>query len=510
MKEEDYIIELKDISKSFSGVLVLDRVTVKLKNHTVHAIVGGNGAGKSTLMKILDGFHTPDSGKIVIDNEEYVFKSTSHAHSKGIYLIPQEPRLFPHMSVLENIGMGYRGNKKDLIKKVKDLMVELNCNFKLTEEAEFLPIANQQLVEIIKGLVQEARVLIFDEPTSALSFQETEELFKAIKRILQQPQIGIFYITHRLRELESIADEVTVLNDGKVVTFGPMSDFTVDLMVKYMVPDVKKGEVLAENVGTKSVENQKEEVFPKKKKTLSRKVLVVDDLTGDRFRNVSFSLKEGEILGIAGVIGAGRTELAETIFGIRKRLGGKIFLDNEEFNPRRPRDSIKKGLMYIPEDRHLNGIFPKASVVNNVSSSVLFELAPVFLNKRKERAIAEDSVNKLRIKVNTLEDPLSSLSGGNQQKIVVSKTLAVKPRVIIMDEPTRGIDSGSRKDLYQLINALAERSVAIIVISSDLDEIIELCDRVIVMHQGEIFDVIEGSDLNFDRVIMSSFGVRNE
>ncbi len=507
MKNNDYILTLNNISKSFSGVLVLDNVNIKLKNKSVHAIVGGNGAGKSTLMKILDGFYTPASGSIIIDNKNYVFKNPAHAHSMGIYLVPQEPRLFPHMSILENMEIGYDGSRKEVKNKAQELIEELNCNFRLEDKAENLPIAGQQLVEIIKGLIRDAKVLIFDEPTSALSFSETKELFSAIKKILNRPRIGVFYITHRLRELTDIADYVTILNDGKVVTEGPIGNFTIDLIIKYMVPEVKKESEEKRPIRAAKKKNNLENEKGQAGKT-SRVIYEVKNLTGDRFKDISFKLYRGEILGIAGVIGAGRTELAETLFGIRNKLSGEIYLEGEKFDPKTPRDNIKKGIMYIPEDRHLNGIFQIASVTDNITSSILFKLAPIFTNQKREDKLANTFINKLGIRVKSSSDKLNSLSGGNQQKVVVSKALAVEPKVIIMDEPTRGIDSNARKDLYQLIEELGDEGVGMIIISSDIDEIVELCDRVIVLHLGEIVDEVSNNEINFDRIISSSFGVK--
>ncbi len=500
----DYIIKLESISKSFAGVLVLDNVTLGLRNHSVHALVGGNGAGKSTLMKILDGFHSPDSGHVVIDNRRFVFRNPAQAHSKDIYLVPQEPRLFPHMTVLENIELGSHQNRKELKKKSSQILSELNCTFKLESKAEDLAIANQQLVEIIKGLVREAKVLIFDEPTSALSFQETEELFAAIKKILVRPKIGVFYITHRLPELPRIADEVTVLKDGRVVTHGPIGEFTSDLIVRFMVPEINKDNKEKEEAKNIQITAARE---PKEIRDV---ILETEDLCGDKFNHISLTLHRGEILGLAGVIGAGRTELAETIFGLRKRKTGYIFIKGRKFCPGHPRDCIKEGLMYIPEDRHLHGIFQKANITDNVTSSILYRIAPIFLRKSEARRLSNNLVHRMDIKINSLNDILSSLSGGNQQKVVVAKSLAVTPEIIIMDEPTRGIDHGSRKDLYGFIENLAGGNVGIIIISSDINEIIELCDRVIVLHNGEIADVLEHEQVEHNRVIASAFGVKND
>lgn len=501
MKNTDgYILILENISMSFSGVLVLDNVTLKLKANSVHAIVGGNGAGKSTLMKILDGYYSPASGNIILSGERYVFKNPAQAHLKGIYLVPQEPRLFPHMTVLENIEIGFDGNRKNIKKNVLGLMEELNCNFRLEDKAETLPIASQQLVEIVKGLIRDARILIFDEPTSALSFSETKELFIAIKKIQKRPQIGIFYITHRLRELNDIADYVTILNDGRIAAEGPLGNFTTDLIVRFMVPEVIK----EKNI--KIVSKQKK--FVKTDYTDEQVIYSVRNFSGYRFNNINFDLNKGEILGIAGVVGAGRTEFAETLFGIRKRTRGKIIFSGKEFIPKNPRDNIKRGIMYIPEDRHLNGIFQIANIANNIVSAVLFKIASIFTNTKKEIPLAKNFMEQLRIKANSYNDTLNSLSGGNQQKVVVGKALAVKPKVIILDEPTRGIDSNARKDLYNIIEKLSYNGVSLIIISSDIDEIVELCNRVIVFHQGEIVDEVKKSEISFDRIISSSFGVK--
>lgn len=489
------LIRLSNIRKSFSQNAVLKGVSLEMNPGEVVALIGGNGAGKSTLMKILMGIHTADSGEVFIRGEKVNFTSPSAALQMGIYLVPQEPMLFPSMSVEENILIGFNGNKKELKAKLVTLMAQLKWTLSLERLAETLSIAEQQLVEILRGLLREAKILILDEPTSALTFNEIETLFLLIEDLRSQG-VGMFYITHRLTEVFEIATHVVILRDGTATLSGPVADFTKDMLIQGLLPPnvtlQGKGETVCERKGARV------ECEP---------VLRVEGLTGYGFRDISLSVYPGEILGLAGVVGCGRTELAEAIFGIGEILSGKVLLNEENITGLRTDAIIKKGLNYVPEDRYLNGIFAATDVMANMTATTLKWLSRVFLNTKKEKEITDTYIRDFRIKVTGHDQELRSLSGGNQQKVVIGRTLSTSPKVIILDEPTRGIDAGARGDVYKIIWQLKEKGHGILLISSDLEEIVELSDRVKTMFQGTINHQFEQHQISLDSLMQASFGV---
>ncbi len=497
-----HIVELKNISKAFVGVPVLKSVNLSIKSGMVHGLVGGNGAGKSTLMKILSGVHQPDEGEIWIKGKKEKIKNPHDAHLKGIYLVPQEPSLFPYLSIEENILLGTpKSKKQEYLQKIKELMEALNCDFTLDQIGADLTIAKQQLVELIKGLVRESSVIILDEPTSALTSREVNALFKTIKSLKQEKNIGFIYITHRLQELFEIVDELTILKNGEVVSEGPIENYNLESIIKIMVPTVTS------NGEEKEIEQEKEKI----KKTTTAKenkkyILEVENMAGKGFFDVSLKVAEGEILGLTGVVGAGRTEFAEALFGITKKISGRVILEGEEINITNPQQAIKKGIVYLPEDRHLHGGFLNASIKENTSSSILFKLFKIFLNENKEKSIARDLINMLNIKTTGEDQKIMYLSGGNQQKVVLGKWLAASPKVLILDEPTRGIDANARKEIYASIRRLSKEGLSIILISSDFEEIVTLSDRVVVMYQGRTITEIEPPNITLENITFASFG----
>lgn len=491
MSEKKSLIRLKEIYKSFADNQVLKGTSLELAEGEIVAIIGGNGAGKSTLMKIIMGIYPLDRGEIYIEDKKIHMNSPSTALENGIYLVPQEPRLFPNMTVEENVIIGFNQNKSELVVKLRKLIEQLGWNISLNRKAATLSIAEQQLVEILRGLLREAKILILDEPTSTLTFNEIQSFFKLMKD-LQAKGIGMFYITHRLTEVFEIATDVVILRDGEITVCGPVCDFTKEMLIKGLLPD--NAENVRECIEKNPVDTTKEPIFK------------VESLSGYGFHDVSFCVYEGEILGLAGVVGSGRTELAEAIFGIGEITGGDVLLDGKSIKGHTTREIIDLGLNYVPEDRHLNGIFDIADVKLNTTSAILSSLSKVFIDNKKENEITQKYIDDFRIKVTGQNQSLKSLSGGNQQKVVIGRILSSNPKVIILDEPTRGIDAGARGDVYRIIYQLKKLGLAIVLISSDFEEIYELSDRAEVMYHGSNCRALSKEDITMDRLTQAAFG----
>jgi len=496
MTKTDCLLSVEGITKAFGANEVLKGIDLTLCAGDVLALIGGNGAGKSTLMKIIMGIYHPDGGKVIIRHEEITNFKPSTALSKGIYMIPQEPMLFPNMSVEENIMIGFREKKSVLRKKLLALMKEIGWNIDLSRFAMSLSIAEQQLVEILRGLLRQARILILDEPTSALTFDEVESLFHIIKD-LQSKGIGIIYITHRLSEVFSIASHVLIMRDGVITLSGPVSDFSREMLVRSLLPGNAVQGAWKKDDGTVDYEDKKP-------------VFELKDYSGYGFSNINLRVYPGEVLGIAGVVGAGRTELAVTIFGRDKVLGGKAYLDGVDVTGLPTEEILKAGINYVPEDRRLNGLFGISDIAENTTSALIRDLCMgrFFLNKKAEEGITGKYVEDFHIRITGQNQLAGSLSGGNQQKIVIGRALATKPKLIILDEPTRGIDAAVRGDVYTIIQELKKSGVAILLISSDMEEIEELSDRAIVVYQGRIMNELDRSAITQERLMSASFGLR--
>ncbi len=492
------IVELKGISKAFSGVPVLEKANLAIKPGSVHALIGGNGAGKSTLMKVLSGLFQPDEGEIWVGGKRVCFRNPNDAHNHGIYLVPQDPMLYPSMTIKENIMLSIPKKENFNQDKITQVMESLNCDFRLGQLAGDVTIAKQQQIELIRGLIRETKIVILDEPTSALTAKETEALFDNIRKLKAEKSLAIIYITHRLNELFEIADEVTVLKDKKVIASNPISMYTLDDIIKIMVPQIKRGDADRTEYSKSVSEND------------AANILTVDSYSGPGFSEASFSLRKNEILGLTGVVGAGRTEFAETLFGLKKKYSGSLKLMGETVEIKNPKDAIKKGLVYVPENRHLHGGFLEASIKNNITSSILFKLTKIFLKHQNEMDIYDRYVKCFSIKVASPDQNLQHLSGGNQQKVVLGKWLATKPKVIVFDEPTRGIDAGAREDIYRIIKDLAAQGMGVIVISSDFEEITLLCNRVVVMYSGKTASEISRSNMNLENITYAAFGYAKE
>jgi len=526
--EEPCLLEITNLQKQFNQNRVLLGINFRLKKGEIFSMVGGNGAGKSTLMKIIMGLYQPDDGEIKIENQPVKFHSTSDAHKRGIYLVPQEPMIFPNMTIEENIIIGMKGSTKELKEKVKNIMQVVGWNLNLQQLGSHLSIAEQQLVEILRGLVRDVKILILDEPTSTLTNNEIKSLFKVIKQ-LANDGIGIIYITHRFSEIFELSHSVAVLRDGRISDQGNIKEFTYDRLLAGLKPskmnDTNLSVIEKEHFPTDDSDYNlndntnlsviEKEHFPTDDSDYnlndndgSNTVLTVENLSGTKFNEISFHLKRGEVLGIAGVVGAGRTEMAEAIFGIRQFTTGVITLDGEKLLKSSIKNSIRMGMVYLPEDRHAHGIFKITSIRNNITSTLLKKLNGMFLPSKEEYNISRTYIYELQVKTTGPLQELQDLSGGNQQKVVLAKFLAINPKVIILDEPTRGIDASARVDIYRIINELKVKGVGIILISSDTEEVAELSDRVVVMREGKIVNEIKKEEITVDNIISAAFGVK--
>jgi len=484
------LLHVKKISKAFLNQLVLKEVNLQVERGDIYALVGGNGAGKSTLMKILTGLYSYDSGEMYVKGMRKQFVNPKEAHREGIYLIPQEPLIFPHMTIEENICIGLKGKKKELKVKIQQLMDSLGWDIDLKELGGSLSIAQQQLVEIVRGLIREAEILILDEPTSTLTTHEIKSLFVLMKS-LQEKGIGMIYITHRFPEIFKVANKVAILRDGMIVSQGDVRNYTYDMLMEGLLPKGYKQE-------------EKREVVQETKVT--KKILEVNNITSHAFENISFTVHAGEIVGIAGIVGSGRTELAEAIFGLKSIKSGSILLEGKSIDSCSLHKRLSEGLVYVPEDRARNGIFSIASVKENMTAANLHQNSRFFINQEKESALVNSFVEQFQIVVQNMNKELASLSGGNQQKVVLAKYLACNPKFIILDEPTRGIDAKARIEVYETIEKMKREGLAILLISSDVEEIVQLVNRVYVMRNGQFVSHLEKQNMTVDEVTRLAYG----
>lgn len=494
----EYRVEMKNIVKRFGGVLALNDVSFRVGPGEVHALVGENGAGKSTLMKILSGAYQKDEGTIFIDGKEEKISSPKEAKELGVATIYQEFMLAPHLTVAENIFIDRLSDKgkfinwKDLNQKASEILDQLGFGeINAKQRVENLSVAYQQVVEICKNLTRNAKILVLDEPTAVLTFTEIEKLFSLINK-LKNDGVSIIYISHRLEEIFQICDRITVLKDGTFVK-------------ELNTTEVNKGQLVNLMVG-----RDMSTLFPSRAAKIGDVVLEVKNLNrGKMVRNVSFSVRAGEVLGFSGLVGAGRTETMRAIFGADKKESGEIWLNGEQVNFKNPREAVKKGLGLLPEDRKQQGVLLEQSIRVNTTLSALRKITQLLgiINFQKDKKLAEDVLAELATKYNSIEDNTSSLSGGNQQKVALAKWLVADCKCIILDEPTRGVDVGAKVEIYKNINDLAEQGVAIVMISSEMTEIIGMCDRALIMRQGMVVGELDRSELAEDRLIRYSMGV---
>ena len=472
----DIIVSMHDICKSFPGVKALDHVDFELRSGEVMALLGENGAGKSTLMKVLSGVYTRDSGDMEIQGKAYGNLTPKQAQAAGVAIIHQELNMCRHLTVAENMFLGrekVRGvvlNQREMEAEAAEVLGRLKIDISPRTVVGDLPISKQQMVEIAKALSMDARILIMDEPTSALTAREIEDLFRII-RDLRASDHGIVYISHRLEELQHIVDRVTIMRDGQYITTMNFADTTIDQIITHMVGREIK------------------EKFPRVTCEKGKKIFEVKNLNAGRMvRNISFSLYEGEIVGFAGLMGAGRTETTRAIFGIDPKQSGQIFLDGREIAIHSPADAIRQGVVLAPEDRKKDGLCTKLSIRHNIALPNLDLLCNRLgvVSHSKENAMCDRAVKNLQIKTPSVDVDAANLSGGNQQKVVVGKWLARDSRVVIFDEPTRGIDVAAKVEIYHLMNQLKQQGIAVMFVSSELPEVLGIADRVIVMCDGQI------------------------
>jgi ribose transport system ATP-binding protein len=476
-EEGAYRLIMRDISKHFGGVAALNNVTFEAKRGEIHALVGENGAGKSTLMKILAGAHTPDTGTIRIDDQEVRVRDPKDGIDLGVSVIYQEFALMPDMSVAENIFIDDLNESKRLIRwkelyaQTKNILEELGFgNISPSKTVEDLPVAYQQIVEICKALSRNSKILVLDEPTAVLSTMETEQLFKLLKK-LKSDGVTIIYISHRMNEIFALCDRATVLRDGENVGTVELTDMTDQTLVGMMIG--------------RSLQNY----YPDRAHVIGDVVFEARNImSGKVVNDVSFTVRAGEVFGLSGLVGAGRTETLMAILGELKRDGGKIFVDGKEAKIHSPLTAQKAGISLLPEDRKSQGVLLQLPILHNITISCLKKLSGVFgvVNFKKERETANNLVEKLRIKIGSLSDPCMSLSGGNQQKVSISKLLGTDSKVLFFDEPTRGVDVGAKIEIYKIINEIVAEGYGVVMVSSEMPEIIGMCDRVAVMRNGRI------------------------
>ncbi|WP_321992440.1 sugar ABC transporter ATP-binding protein [Marispirochaeta aestuarii] len=488
---EQILLEMNHIRKEFPGVLALKDVSLQLRAGEVHALLGENGAGKSTLIKILGGIYARDAGEIVIDGKVVHIDSVHDAQKYGISVIHQELVLVPHMTVAENIYLGREPLKsgrfvdfKKMHNDAKKLLDSFELDIRPEEEISELTIAQQQMVEIIKALSFNAKILVMDEPTSSLSEKDVDFLFENIRK-LKKAQVGIIYISHRMSELKQIADRITVIRDGEYIGTKDTKTTDNDELIAMMV-----GRQLT-NYYTRTFGNPTE------------KVLEVKNLSdGKLLKDVSFHLFKGEILGFAGLVGAGRSELMKCIFGIDPFQSGEILLNGKPAVIRNPDEAMKKGIALVPESRKLEALFPDQTVKYNITIKALGEfIHGIHVNNAQETKITREYVDKMAIKTPTYQQVVGNLSGGNQQKVVIGRWLATKPKILILDEPTRGVDVGAKAEIYAIMNNLVKEGVAIIMISSELPEVINMSDRVVVMSNGRITACLPREGLTQEKIM---------
>lgn len=491
------ILSMRGIYKSFGLNTVLKGIDLDVFPGEVLSLIGGNGAGKSTLVKIVMGIHQPDKGDIYVAGQKENLNKPSVALAKGIYMVPQEPMLFPNMTVEENIIIGFNEKPSELHKRLINQMDEIGWHLDLNRKASSLSIAEQQLVEILRGLLRKARILILDEPTSALTFDEVESLFTCIEG-LKAKGIGIIYITHRLTEVFEISTSVAIMRDGVINLKGPVKNFTREMLLEGLLPPNIKEK--GKNKASTGRELDYKNLKP---------IFELQNYSGYGFSDINLKIYPGEILGIAGVVGAGRTELATTIFGRDKVLGGKAILDGRDITGLSTRQVLEAGINYVPEDRHLHGLFKISDVASNTTSAMLRkpEMGLFFLNKKEEYKLTQKYVDNFNIKITGQDQLVGSLSGGNQQKVVIGRSLSTMPKLIILDEPTRGIDAAARGDIYTIIHQLKGMGVAIMLISSDIEEIVELSDRAVTVYQGHINNEFYKEEITQDNLMAAAFGL---
>jgi ABC-type sugar transport system, ATPase component len=491
------VFVMQEVSKAFGGVQALQNVHCEIYSGEVHAILGENGAGKSTLIKIMTGVYQPDSGSMQLEGRPVVFNNTREAQEHGIVAIYQEPSLFPDLDIAENIFVGRQPVRWGIVDwqrmyaDAQALLERLGLKLDPRTKARELSVAQQQIVEIARALSMQAKVLIMDEPTSSLTLGEVEDLF-AIVRQLRAAGTAIVFISHRLEELFTLADRVTALRDGRYVATRMMSEVQTSDLIRMMV-----GRTL-------------DELFPKQMVEPGEVLLEVEGLSlPGTFTDVSFQLRRGEILGMAGLVGAGRTNVARALFGIEPASSGRIRIAGREVRIESPQQAMALGIGYVPEDRKLHGLVLELGIDHNISLPILERFSPRgWINTRSETEAARHSAQQLEVKMASVAQPVGQLSGGNQQKVVLAKWLGTQPQILILDEPTRGIDVGTKAAVHALMSELAAQGMAILMISSELPEVLGMSDRIVVMREGRVAGIFEREGATQELLMAAATGAR--
>lgn len=486
----DYVLELKGITKIFPGVKALNNVKFQLKKGEVHALMGENGAGKSTFIKVITGVHKAEEGEMFLEGQKVDFKGPKDAQAAGIAAVYQHPTSYPDLSVAENIFMGHEIIKNGMIqwKKMNEeaeaLLSQLNADFKATDEMGTLSVAQQQMVEIAKALSTNAKIIILDEPTAALTKNESEELYRIVDR-LKEDGVSIIFISHRFEDMYRLATRVTVFRDSQYIGTYDVNGITNADLIKAMVGREIK------------------DLFPKPEVQIGAEMLRIEGFSRTGyFKNVSFNVHAGEIVGFTGLVGAGRTEVVESICGITKPDAGKIYLEGKPVQINKPIDAMKQGIILLPEDRQKEGLVMTWELGRNVTLPTMGKYAKHgFNDEKKEREISKQLLEEVDTKAVTIFDPASSLSGGNQQKVVVAKALGQEMKVVIMDEPTKGVDVGAKAEIYQIMGELASQGYAIILISSEMPEILGMSDRILVMCNGRLTGELDGGEATQEGIL---------
>lgn len=490
MNNNDTILQLKNITKTYPGVVALDDVTIEISKGEVHALVGENGAGKSTLIKTCTGAVIPDKGSIVINGEAFSSMNPKLSEEKGIAVIYQEFNLVEELSVAENIYLGrairngIRIDRKAMVKESAEIFKQFDISINPNALVSSLTVGYRQLVEIAKAVSQKASLLIMDEPSAPLTNAEAERLYEMVGK-LKASGVTIVYISHRMEEIFKLSDRVTIMRDGIKVETKQTKDTNLNEIVKLMV-----GRELTET-------------YPQREKCIKEEnLLEVKDLCGNGLKNISFYIKKGEVLGLAGLIGAGRTELAELLFGVKVKTSGKIIFNGVEINPKTPREAIDKGIALVPEDRKKQGALLEVDIKGNISIAILKRISKFFVvDKKEENRIGKYYQEAISIKTPSLQQKIKNLSGGNQQKVIIAKWLATEAEFIIFDEPTRGIDVGAKYEIYKLVNSLVKKGKTILMISSEMEEVMGMSDRIIVLSEGQVTGELSKEDFNQETIM---------
>ena len=498
--QSEFKLEVKDITKSFPGVKALDHISFRVRKGTTHVLCGENGAGKSTLMKIINGIYTPDEGQLILDGTPVKIENPIHARSLGISMIFQELSYVPEMTVAENIFLGRwpldkfrRVDRGEMFRRAQELLDSQGLHYSPYEQLKNLSVSDIQMLEIIKAVSNDPQIVIMDEPTSAITEKETAKLFEMIRR-LKEKGACIIYISHKLDEIFQIADEITVLRDGTMVDSRPASELDIDEVIQMMVGRRMENKYPYENVPKGDV------------------LLDVKNFTSEGvFQDINFHIRSGEIVGFAGLMGAGRTEVVRALFGLDPSTGGEVIIKGKSKKKLSVKESIADGLVMLSEDRRRYGLVLIRSVMENVSLANLKKfIYKGRLHRREERNAVEEQCRRMNVKTPTLETTVEALSGGNQQKIVLAKWMEVGPDILMMDEPTRGIDVGAKYEIYRLMIELAKNGKGLLMVSSELPELLGMCDRIYVLSQGRITGELQREEFNAEKIMAYAIGTMQD